>query len=138
MSMASMLLEIVTPERKVYSKQVDMVIARGVSGDLGILPNHIPFVTTLKIAPLRVKDGVAEDWIAVNGGFMQVAKDKVVILAESAELADDINLDRAESAKTRAESRISTKQEAIDFKRAEIALQKAINRIEVGAHRKLM
>ncbi len=136
--MASMLLEIVTPERKVYSKQVDMVIARGVSGDLGILPNHIPFVTTLKIAPLRVKDGVAEDWIAVNGGFMQVAKDKVVILAESAELADDINLDRAESAKTRAESRISTKQEAIDFKRAEIALQKAINRIEVGAHRKLM
>ena len=136
--MASMLLEIVTPERKVFSKQVDMVIARGVSGDLGILPNHIPFVTTLKIAPLRIKDGAAEDWIAVNGGFMQVAKDKVVILAESAELADDINLERAESAKSRAESRISTKQEAIDFKRAEIALQKAVNRIEVGAHRKLM
>ncbi len=136
--MASMLLEIVTPERKVYSKQVDMVIARGVSGDLGILPNHIPFVTTLKIAPLRIKDGAAEDWIAVNGGFMQVAKDKVVILAESAELADDINLERAESAKSRAESRISSKQEAIDFKRAEIALQKAVNRIEVGAHRKLM
>jgi F-type H+-transporting ATPase subunit epsilon len=136
MSMASMLLEIVTPERKVYSKQVDMVIARGVSGDLGILPNHIPFVTSLKIAPLRIKIDAGDEWIAVNGGFMQVGKDKVVILAESAELAEDINIDRAESAKGRAQSRIESKQETIDFKRAEIALQKAVTRLEVGIHRK--
>ncbi len=135
--MASILLEIVTPERKVLSKQVDMVVARGVAGDLGILPNHIPFVTALKIAPLRAKIGSAEDWIAVNGGFMQVSGEKVVILAESAELADDINVDRAQSAKSRAENRLSDKKEEIDFKRAELALQKALNRIEVSTHKHL-
>jgi F-type H+-transporting ATPase subunit epsilon len=133
-----MLLEIVTPERIVYSKSVDMVIARGISGDLGILPKHIPFVTSLKIAPLRIKIENNEDWIAVHGGFMQVNPDKVVILAESAELADDINVDRAESAKTRAESRLTSKEQEIDFKRAEIALQKALNRIEVSTHKHLM
>lgn len=133
--MAEMLLEIVTPEKKVLSKNVEMVIARGVSGDLGILPNHIPFVTALKIAPLRVKTDNGELWIAVNAGFMQVERDKVVILAESAELPDDINLERAEAAKSRAESRISSKQAETDFKRAELALQKALNRIEVFAHK---
>jgi F-type H+-transporting ATPase subunit epsilon len=137
MNVASILLEIVTPERKVLSKQVDMVVARGVAGDLGILPNHIPFVTALKIAPLRAKIGSAEDWIAVNGGFMQVSGEKVVILAESAELADDINVDRAQSAKSRAENRLSDKKEEIDFKRAELALQKALNRIEVSTHKHL-
>ncbi len=135
--MASILLEIVTPERKVFSKQVDMVVARGIAGDLGILPNHIPFVTTLKIAPLRAKLGTAEEWIAVNGGFMQVTAEKVVILAESAELAEDINVERAESAKSRAEHRLSDKKEQLDFKRAELALQKALNRIEVSTHKDL-
>jgi F-type H+-transporting ATPase subunit epsilon len=130
-----MLLEIVTPERKVLSKTVDMVIARGTGGDLGILPNHIPFVTSLKIAPIRIKDGNDEEWIAVHGGFMQVSSNKVVILAESAELSSDIDLDRAESAKERAESRINSKQQDLDYKRAEIALQKAVNRIEVNAHK---
>jgi F-type H+-transporting ATPase subunit epsilon len=136
--MAEMLLEIVTPERKVFSKNVDMVIARGVVGDVGILPHHIPYVTNLKIAPLRAKIGNDEEWIAVNGGLMQVSGDKVVILAESAELADDINVDRAESSKGRAETRLTVKQQEIDMKRAEISLQKALNRIEVSTHRHMM
>jgi F-type H+-transporting ATPase subunit epsilon len=133
--MANMFLEIVTPERKVYNKQIDMVIARGISGDLGILPNHIPFVTSLKIAPLRIQIGNDEEWIAINGGFLQVDGEKVIILAESAELATDINIERAESAKQRAENRITSKQQEIDHKRAEIALQKALNRIEVFGHK---
>jgi F-type H+-transporting ATPase subunit epsilon len=131
---STFLLEIVTPERKVYAEQVDMVSVKGVEGELGILPNHIPLVTPLKIAPITVKkQGSKDEIIAVNGGFMEVRKDKVVILAESAELPEQIDIDRAKAAKERAEKRIAeTKQDNVDFKRAEAALQRALNRISVS------
>jgi F-type H+-transporting ATPase subunit epsilon len=129
--LSSMLLEIVTPERKVYAKEVSMVIVKGVEGELGILPNHIPLVTGLKVAPVIAKQGNNAETIAVNGGFLEVRKDKVVILAESAELPEEIDVERAKAAKERAEARINqAKQSDIDFRRAEYALQKAINRIE--------
>lgn len=127
--MSSMLLEIVTPERKVYAQEVNMVIVKGVDGELGILPNHIPFVTPLKIAPVIVRREKESDTIAVNGGFIEVRKDKVIILAETAELPEDIDIERAQAAKERAEQRLSSKSDELDFRRAEIALQKAINRI---------
>ncbi|MDQ0872198.1 F-type H+-transporting ATPase subunit epsilon [Paenibacillus sp. V4I3] len=132
--MSTFLLEIVTPERKVYAEQVNMVSVKGVEGELGILPNHIPLVTPLKIAPITVKkQGSKDEIIAVNGGFMEVRKDKVVILAESAELPEQIDIDRAKAAKERAEKRIAeTKQDNVDFKRAEAALQRAVNRISVS------
>jgi F-type H+-transporting ATPase subunit epsilon len=131
---STFLLEIVTPERKVYAEQVNMVSVKGVGGELGILPNHIPLVTPLKIAPISVKkQGSKDEIIAVNGGFMEVRKDKVVILAESAELPEQIDIDRAKAAKERAEKRIAeTKQDNVDFKRAEAALQRALNRISVS------
>lgn len=132
--MSSFLLEIVTPERKVYTNDAKMIIVKGVEGELGILPNHIPMVTALKIAPVIVKkpDGQNE-LIAVHGGFMEVRKNKVVILAESSELASDIDVDRARLAKERAEQRLAKdKQEEIDFKRAQLALHRAMNRIEVA------
>lgn len=132
--MSTFLLEIVTPERKVYAEQVDMVSVKGVEGELGILPNHIPLVTPLKIAPITVKkQGSKDEIIAVNGGFMEVRKDKVVILAESAELPEQIDIDRAKAAKERAEKRLAEiKQNNVDFKRAEAALQRALNRISVS------
>jgi F-type H+-transporting ATPase subunit epsilon len=128
------LLEIVTPERKVYAEQVNMVSVKGVEGELGILPNHIPLVTPLRIAPITIKiQGSGDVVIAVNGGFMEVRKDKVVILAESAELPEHIDVDRAKAAKERAEKRLAeTKQNNVDFKRAEAALQRALNRISVS------
>ncbi|WP_238590864.1 F0F1 ATP synthase subunit epsilon [Paenibacillus beijingensis] len=129
--MSTLLLEVVTPERKVYAEDVNMVIVKGSEGELGILPNHIPLVTPLKIAPVRVKKSGKEDIIAVSGGFVEVRKDKVVILAESAELAADIDLDRAVLAKQRAEQRLEGKQHDIDVRRAELALQRANNRIYV-------
>lgn len=129
--MSTFLLEIVTPERKVFAQEVNMIIVKGVEGELGILPNHIPLVTPLKIAPVTVKQNGKQEHIAVNGGFMEVRKDKVVILAESAELPEQIDLDRAKAAKTRAEQRLASKKDEYDFKRAEVALQKAMNRIEV-------
>jgi F-type H+-transporting ATPase subunit epsilon len=132
--LSNLLLEIVTPERKVYAKEVTMLIVKGVEGELGILPNHIPLVTPLKIAPVIAKIGNTEEVIAVNGGFMEVRKDKVVILAESAELPVDIDLERAMAAKDRAEKRLDAKDQ-VDFRRAEIALQKAVNRIEVARKR---
>jgi F-type H+-transporting ATPase subunit epsilon len=129
---STFLLEIVTPERKVYAEQVDMISVKGAEGELGILPNHIPLVTPLKVAPVIVKQNGKNLYIAVNGGFMEVRKDKVVILAESAELPEQIDVDRAKEAKTRAEQRLASKQEHIDFKRAEYALQRAMNRIDVS------
>ncbi|MFC5647752.1 F0F1 ATP synthase subunit epsilon [Paenibacillus solisilvae] len=129
--MSSFLLEIVTPERKVYAEDVNMIIVKGSEGEMGILPNHIPLVTPLKIAPVIIKKDRAEEVIAVNGGFLEVRKDKVVILAESAELPGDIDLDRAESAKQRAEQRLGGKRDESDFRRAELSLQRAMNRIAV-------
>jgi F-type H+-transporting ATPase subunit epsilon len=131
---STFLLEIVTPERKVYAEQVNMISVKGVGGELGILPNHIPLVTPLKIAPITVKrQGQKDVQIAVNGGFMEVRKDKVVILAESAELPEQIDVDRAKAAKERAQKRLAeTKQDNVDFRRAELALQRAVNRIDVS------
>jgi F-type H+-transporting ATPase subunit epsilon len=131
---STFLLEIVTPERKVYAEQANMIVVKGVAGELGILPNHIPLVTPLKIAPITVKrQGQKDQVIAVNGGFMEVRKDKVVILAESAELPEQIDLDRAKFAKERAEKRLAdVKDHDINVKRAELALLRAVNRIDVS------
>ncbi|MGO4369775.1 F0F1 ATP synthase subunit epsilon, partial [Paenibacillus sp. MCAF20] len=110
----------------------NMVSVTGVEGELGILPNHIPLVTPLRIAPVTIKrDGNKVDIVAVNGGFIEVRKDKIVILAESAELATDINLERAEAAKQRAQQRLNAKRDEVDYRRAELALQRAMNRLNI-------
>lgn len=130
--MSKMTVEVVTPERVVYSGQAQMVIARGVQGDLGILPNHMPMVTPLKTAPVQIKvEGDQTLRMAVSGGFMEVRGDKVTILAETAELPGDIDVERAKAAKERAEKRLAEKYPEIDFQRAERALQRALARLDV-------
>ncbi|MNC22782.1 ATP synthase epsilon chain [compost metagenome] len=132
--MNTFLLEIVTPERLVFSKQVNSLTVRGANGELGILPGHIPLVTPLQVAPLTVKaDGVTTT-IAAHGGFVEVHKDKVTVLAESAELPKDIDVERAEASKERAQRRLQSrsKQDEIDHRRAELALQRAVTRIKVS------
>lgn len=131
--MSSFILEIVTPERKVYEKETEMVVAKGVAGEMGILANHIPLVTPLKIATVKAKRENGEELIAVHGGFMEVRKDRVVILAETAELPEEIDVQRAVAAKERAENRLSAKQDDLDYRRAEIALQKALARIKASS-----
>lgn len=130
--MSTLKLEIVTPERKVYEQEVSGVFVKGTLGELGILPNHIPLVSPLQVAPVRVKkeERGADDMIAVHGGFMEVRKNKVVILAEAAELPEEIDVDRALRAKERAEQRLRDR-EHYDFRRAEIALQRAMTRLQV-------
>ncbi|EMT52318.1 ATP synthase subunit epsilon [Brevibacillus borstelensis AK1] len=127
-----MTVEVVTPERVLFSGEASMVIARGVQGDLGILPNHMPMVTPLKIAPVRIKtEGDKELVMAVSGGFMEVRGDKVTILAETAERPEDIDPSRAKAAKERAEQRLNEKHPDLDLRRAERALQRAITRLQV-------
>jgi F-type H+-transporting ATPase subunit epsilon len=130
--MSTLRLEIVTPEHKVYEEDVNMVVVRGVAGELGILPNHIPLVTPLRIAPVKAKKDGKDEYIAVHGGFMEVRKDKVVILAEAAELGKDIDLVRARQAKERAERHLADKSDNLDHRRAELALQRATSRLTVA------
>nr|WP_217367758.1 MULTISPECIES: F0F1 ATP synthase subunit epsilon [unclassified Brevibacillus] len=128
-----MTVEVVTPERVVYSGQAEMVIARGLQGEIGIMPNHVPLVTPLKTAPVRIKtEGDKEVKMAVSGGFMEVRGDKVTILAETAELPGDIDVERAKAAKERAEKRLAEKYAELDVKRAERALQRAMARLDVA------
>jgi F-type H+-transporting ATPase subunit epsilon len=133
---STFLLEIVTPERVVYSQEARMVIVKGVEGELGILPNHIPLVTPLRIAPVTVKrEGAKDEEVAVHGGFIEVRKNKVVILAEEAELPGDIDVARALAAKQRAAEKLAGKSDEYDHRRAEMALQRAMNRITVAGRR---
>jgi F-type H+-transporting ATPase subunit epsilon len=130
---SKMTVEVVTPERVVYSGQAEMVIARGLQGEIGIMPNHVPLVTPLKTAPVRIKtEGDKEVKMAVSGGFMEVRGDKVTILAETAELPGDIDVERAKAAKERAEKRLAEKYAELDVKRAERALQRAMARLDVA------
>jgi F-type H+-transporting ATPase subunit epsilon len=136
--MNTVLVEVVTPERVVYSGEARIVVAKGIEGDLGILPNHMPLVTPLKTAPVQVKKAAegGEDLIAVSGGFMEVRKEKITILAEAAELPEDIDVNRAIAAKERAERRLAESgKEGADFKLAQLALQRALVRIQVAKKR---
>ncbi len=130
--MSTIRLEIVTPERKVFSEDVEMVITRAAEGDIGILPRHAPFVSPLGITPVRIKKDGEEKRVAISGGFLEVRPDTVTILAETAELSDEIDVDRALAAKKRAEERLAqAHRDDIDFKRAELALRRAMNRLRV-------
>ncbi|WP_216829944.1 F0F1 ATP synthase subunit epsilon [Alkalihalobacterium elongatum] len=130
--MQTMNVSVVTPDGTVYEGEVEMVSARAQSGELGILPRHIPLVAPLDIGAVRLKNGSSVQLVAVSGGFIEVRPDKVTILAEAAELPSDIDVARARAAKERAERRINeAKQDEIDFKRAQLALRRAVNRLGV-------
>lgn len=126
-------VNVVTPDGAAYEGDARMVIAKSVTGELGILPKHIPMVTPLDVSVLKLRheDG-GRTLIAISGGFMEVRPDTVTILAETAEMADKIDYDRASAAKVRAERRLQdTKLSELEFRRAELALKKAINRLSI-------
>ncbi|MDH4233053.1 MAG: F0F1 ATP synthase subunit epsilon [Nitrospirota bacterium] len=131
MAEGKLLLEIVTPQGLVFSEEVDEVTASGSEGEFGILPGHVPFVTTLKIGILSSKAGNDTKFFFVNWGYAEVGADKVLILADSAELSEEIDIERARAAMKRAEERLR-KAEDIDFHRAEAALERAVTRIQLS------
>ena len=120
-------LEIVTPEKQAYADEVDAVTLPGSEGELGILPHHAPLVSTLGIGELRIRKGGEEESFAIVGGFLQVLPDKVVVMAETADMASEIDLEKAQEARREAERTLeSGHAEASDLARARVALQAAL------------
>lgn len=130
--MKTLTVSVVTPSGPVLEYEYEMVVARAESGEIGILANHIPLVAPLSIAAVRLVRGNEEMKLAVNGGVMEVSSNKVTILAQSAEKPEDIDVERARRAKERAERRLQSNEEHIDRLRAELALQRALNRLNVA------
>ncbi|HXI45179.1 MAG TPA: F0F1 ATP synthase subunit epsilon [Candidatus Acidoferrales bacterium] len=129
-------LEIVTPERLAYSDAVDAVVVPGSEGELGILPHHAPLLAMLGVGELRIRKGGLEESFAIIGGFVQVRPDKVVVMAEMADMASDIDLERAHEARREAERAIeSGYHEAPDLAAARASLQHALLRIRVAERR---
>ncbi len=125
----SLKLEIVTPDKLVLSEEVDYVGAPGYEGEFGVLPNHIPFLSALQIGNLYFKKGGRSHFVFVSGGFADVSNNKVTILAESAEKAEDIDIERARKAKERAEQRMAQQRDKVDYARAQAALHRALSRM---------
>ena len=131
--MSSFKIDIVTAERVVYSAEADIVIAPGVEGQLGILPHHAPLMTILQAGELVVRKGTQEESLAISGGFLEVRPDRVIVLADQAERAEEIDIARAEEARKRAEQRLAERHApGLDTARAESALRRAIARLTVA------
>jgi F-type H+-transporting ATPase subunit epsilon len=129
------LLEIVTPEKKVLSELVDIVVAPGEEGEFGVLPNHIPFLSKLKTGELHFRSGASTRYVAITGGYAEVLPDHVTILAPAAEEATTIDVIRAKAARERAERRMAEAKDRVQFVRAQAALQRAIARLKVAERR---
>ena len=129
-------LDIVTPERLAFSEDVDSVQVPGIEGELGILPHHAPLVSTLGVGELRIRRGGTEESFAIAGGFVQVRPDRVVVMAETADLASEIDLERAQEARREAERALEAGyREGADLAAARAQLQAALTRIRVAERR---
>ncbi|UCB44194.1 MAG: F0F1 ATP synthase subunit epsilon [Dehalococcoidales bacterium] len=134
--MMTIRLDIVTAEQLVFSDDVDIVVAPGIDGELAVLPRHAPLMTMLQPGELRLRKGGEETLMAITGGFLEVRPDRVTVLADAAERAEDIDAARAEEAKRRAEERLSGKVSEADAARAEAALRRSLLRLRVAEKRR--
>jgi F-type H+-transporting ATPase subunit epsilon len=128
----SLALEIVTPDRAIVKEQVDEVQLPGSEGYLGVLPGHAPLVTTLQVGEMWYRKGQDTKYLALAFGFAEILPDRVTVLAQIAERAEDIDLSRAEAAKVRAEQRVASADGGVDFERARIAMMKSLVRLQVA------
>jgi len=127
-------LDIVTPEKKVVTLQVQEVVLPGSEGSLGVLPGHAPLLTALAVGELMYRTGQTKHYVAVAWGFAEVLPERVTVLAEIAELGDEIDRERAAAARDRAMERLQARKEETDFGRAQVALEKALVRLQVSGH----
>ena len=131
-----LLLEIVTPERLAYSDTVDSVVLPGSEGEMGVLPHHAPLLATLGIGELRIRKGGVEEAFAIVGGFVQVRPDKVVVMAETADMASEIDVEKAQEARREAERALESGfHEGADLSLARAQLQQALLRIRLAERR---
>ena len=130
--MKTIKVNIVTPDGPVYDSEVNMIIANTATGEIGVLPGHIPMVAPLQVGAIRLKKDGQTDIVAVSGGFLEIRPDQVSILAQAAEVSSTIDVNRAKEAVKRAEERLNlSKKDDVDFNRAELSLKRAMNRINV-------
>ena len=134
--MSAIKLDIVTAERVVFSEDVDVLVAPGIEGQLGILPHHAPLITMLQPGELLIKTGETEHRLAVTGGFLEVRPDRVIILADAAEREEEIDIQRAEAAKRRAEEKLKEHPAGVDMAQVEAALRRSLTRLEVAKRRR--
>ena len=128
-------LDIVTPEKNVFSADVYSFHIPTTSGSIGVYPKHAALVTGLDIGELAIDDGNGNrETLFIGGGFLEVAQNKAVVLAKCSEKCYDIDLERAERAKARAEKRLADNAEGLDSVRAELALKRAVQRIKIAQH----
>ena len=129
-------LEIVTPETLAFEDDVDSVVLPGSQGELGVLPHHAPLVSTLGVGELRIRKGANEEAFAIAGGFLQVLPDKVVVMAETADMASEIDVEKAEAARREAERALESGYvEGADLSAARASLQQALLRLRVAERR---
>ncbi len=134
--MAKLTLEIITGEQLLFrQEEIDEVIAPGTVGELGVLPNHAPLVTSLQAGELRVKTADGEEPFFISGGFLEVKNDIVTVLADTAERGEEIDLERAEEARKRADERLRG-EDTLDHVRAEASLRRSLIRLKVGRRRR--
>jgi len=126
-------LEVVTPDRALVAEQVDEVQLPGSEGYFGVLPGHTPLLATLQVGELWYRIGQEKFYLAVAFGFVEVLPDRVTVLAQLAEKAQEIDVSRAEAAKKRAEERVARPQTDMDFERARVALMKSLVRLQVAS-----
>ena len=125
-------LEIVTAERRLYSGWVDQVTVPASQGYLGILPGHAPLLAELGIGEISFKRGYQTEHLFCSGGFLEVLPERVIVLAQTAELASEIDINRAQQAKLRAERRLSARDSGVDYHRAQLALLRAFSRLDAA------
>jgi len=129
----NILLEVVTPERSVVSEQAQIVMAPGSLGEFGVLSGHTPFLTSLKLGTIKYTDAAGnERAVFVSGGFAEALPDRVTVLAESAERRKEIDVQRAQAARQRAEERLQKQADDIDYIRAKAALERALHRLRLA------
>ena len=127
-------MDIVTPARTVYSGEVQSFTAPGVVGNFQVLFNHAPLLSSIGIGEIKIVEPNGKKMrFATSGGFVEVKSNKAILLAESAENEDEINIERAEKAKQRASDRLTKKSSEMDVERARIALLRSINRLKIGS-----
>jgi F-type H+-transporting ATPase subunit epsilon len=131
-----MQLQIITAEREVFSGEVDVLVAPGVAGRLGILPNHAPLMTVLQPGELLVRAGGDESFLALSGGYLEVLGNVVIVLADAAEDVDEIDEARAQEALTRAQERIASRESDIGLEQAAASLRRAQVRVTVARRRR--
>ena len=134
--MATLRLEIVTAEGTVFADDVNEVVAWGIEGQLGILPHHVPLMTMLQPGDLLIRKDNEEHYLAISGGFLEVRPDKVIILADACERAEEIDIERAEAARRRADEILKTRPPDVDTAAAEAALRRSLARIKAAEKRR--